>query len=310
MEKVRCRVCGHGEAASLGQIPDSGEFAGQQINPAIKGGWLWRCKDCGSMFRYPTLTSSEYISLYEKAPSTVWVEDDVERNDFASIYKFLKNHVGGSILDVGCYSGNFLAGLPDKFKKYGIEPSELAASSAISKGIDVLGKTMDELDSTLIFDVVVSIDVIEHVLDVEKFLSQALAHVRENGLLIISTGNPDCFFWKKVFKSKFWYNSFAEHVTFPSYDYFSEFSERNGLHAPEQMRFRYTRLNLMARLLMLLRFSFAYAAYKTLGTIRRVIAGNAIIVNPFAHVSLIGVFTDHHVIILKKGNCNGDKGHC
>jgi SAM-dependent methyltransferase len=300
MEKVRCRICGDGEAESLGQIPDSEEFAGQRISPAIKGGWLWRCKVCGSMFRYPTLSSNDYISLYKKTPSKVWEQGEVERNDFSTIYAFLKNHVGGSILDIGCYSGNFLAGLPDKFKKYGIEPSELASSSAISKGINMLGKTLDELDSTLTFDVVVSIDVIEHVLDVEKFLSQALAHVKEKGLLIISTGNPDCYFWKKVFKSKFWYNSFAEHVTFPSYYYFGEFSRRNGLQTPEQIRFRYTKLKLMTRLLMLLRFSFAYGAYKILGTVRRVIAGNAIIAFPFAHVSLIGVFTDHHVIILRK----------
>lgn len=252
------------------------------------------------MFRYPTLSSSDYISLYEKAPSTVWVGGEVERNDFATIYKYLKNHAGGSILDVGCYAGDFLAGLPDKFKKYGIEPSDLASKSAASKGIGVLGKTLDELDSDKVFDVVASIDVVEHVLDVENFLSQALAHVKENGLLIISTGNPGCFFWKKVFKSKFWYNLFAEHVTFPGYNYYIEFSKRHGLQPPEQIRFRYMKLKSMERLARLLRFSFSYAVYKTLKQIHRISTGSTATSYSVANVSLIGVFTDHHVIIFRK----------
>jgi len=303
MGKLRCRVCGHGEAKSLGQIPDCAEFAGQLVSPPIKGGELWLCKDCGSMFRHPTLSASEYISLYEKAPSTVWVEGEVERNDLVTIYAYLNNHAGGLILDVGCYTGDFLAGLPDKFKKYGIEPSNLASESAASKGIDVLGKTLDELDSDKVFNVVVLIDVIEHVLDVEKLLSQALARVKENGLLIISTGNPGCFFWKKVFKSVYWYNVFAEHVTFPSYNYYIEFARRHGLQTPEQIRFRYTKLKYMVRLSTLFRnvlFTFSPAVYQILRKIRKITTNSTATDALVAPASLIGAFADHHVIVFRK----------
>lgn len=300
MGKLRCRICGRGNTESLGQIPDCGEFAGQLISPSIKGGELWICKDCGSMFRHPSLSASDYISLYEKAPSTVWVEGGVERNDFATIYTYLKNNVGGSILDVGCYTGNFLADLPDKFKKYGVEPSYLASRSAVSKGIDVLGKTLDELDSDKVFDVVVSIDVVEHVLDVEKFLSQALAHVKENGLLIISSGNPGCFFWKKVFKSRFWYNFFAEHVTFPGYKYYLGFSRRHGLRPPEQIRFRYMKLKSIDRLARLLHFLSFVAVYKILKQVNRISTGSSATSYSVAPVNFVGVFTDHHVIIFRR----------
>lgn len=300
MDLLKCRICGHGEAESLGQIPDCGEFAGQQISPPIKGGELWLCKLCGSMFRHPTLSANDYISLYEKAPSTVWVEGGIERNDFATIYTYLKNHVGGSVLDIGCYTGNFLASLPDKFKKYGVEPSYLASRSAISKGIDVLGKTLDELDSDKVFDVVVSIDVVEHVLDVEKFLSQALAHVKENGLLIISSGNPGCFFWKKVFKSRFWYNFFAEHVTFPGYKYYLGFSRRHGLRPPEQIRFRYMKLKSIDRLARLLNFLSFVAVYKILKQVNRISTDSSATSYSVAPVNSVGVFTDHHVIIFRR----------
>lgn len=307
MDVLRCRVCGHGKAESLGQIPDCGEFAGQLVSPAIKGGWLWRCKDCGSMFRYPTLASSEYISLYEKAPSTVWLGGEAERNDFATLNLYLKNYPDGSILDVGCYSGGFLASLPERYKKYGLEPSDLASSCATSKGIDVLGKTLDDIDSDMFFDVVVAIDVVEHVLDVEKFLSQALAHVKENGLLIISTGNPGCFFWGKVFKSRFWYNLFAEHVTFPSYSYYVEFAKRNGLQSPDQIRFRYTKLDHTERLSSVFNnvlFSFFPAFVQTLRKIRKKTRSSAASAALVAPRSLIGVFADHHVIVFRKKDCD------
>lgn len=303
MDLLKCRVCNHGKAESMGQIPDCREFAGQQISPPIKGGKLWLCRDCGSMFRHPTLSSSDYILLYEKAPSTVWVEGEVERNDFEAIYTYLGNHIGGSILDVGCYSGNFLAGLPEKFKKFGVEPSNSASRCAASKGIEMLGNTLADLDSNMAFDVVVSIDVVEHVLDVEEFLMQALAHVKENGLLIISTGNPSCFAWKKVFKSKYWYNLYPEHVTFPSYKYFNEFSKRNGLQPPEQICFRYMKMKPMVRFSKLLRYApflFFPAIYQGLRKIRRFTKGITTTIPTGAPVSLVGVFADHHVITFRK----------
>lgn len=300
MELLKCRVCGSGDAKSFGQIPDCGEFARQQVSPPITGGELWLCKDCGSMFRHPTLSASDYISLYEKLPDTVWEGSEKERNDFATIYAYLKNHVGGSILDVGCYTGNFLAGLPERFKKYGIEPSAFASKSASTRGIVVLGKTLDQLDSDKNFDLVVSIDVIEHVLDVEKFLNQCLAHVNENGLLIISTGNPGCFFWKSVFKSKFWYNFFAEHVTFPSYNYYLEFAKGHRLQPPEQIRFRYLKLKSVDRLARLLRFFCSVAVYKISKQVNRILTGNKAALYSVASVNFIGVFSDHHVIIFRK----------
>lgn len=302
MDILKCRVCGHGVAESFGRISDCGEFAGQQVSPPIKGGELWCCKDCGSMFRHPTLSSSDYISLYEKAPNTVWVEGKMERNDFKTIYTCLGGHIGGSILDVGCYSGDFLAGLPDKFKKFGVEPSNSAARCASSKGIGVLGKTLSALDSGMVFDVVVSIDVVEHMLDIKEFLVQALAHVKENGLLIISTGNPSCFAWRKMFKSKYWYSLYPEHVTFPSYKYFNEFSKRNGLQAPEQICFRYMKMIPMERFLKLLGYALFLlfpTIYQGLRKIRSFTNGSTARI--FTDTpSLVGVFADHHVIIFKK----------
>ena len=303
MKGMQCRVCGHSNAVTLGEIADCEEFARQKISPPIKGGELWLCKGCGSMFRFPTLSSGEYLELYERASSEVWEVDETQRQDFATIYAYLKNHPGGSILDIGCYAGGFLSGISDKFEKFGIEPSISASNSAASKGINILGKTLTDLESKKAFDVIVSIDVIEHVLNVEAFLVDALTHINDNGLLIISTGNPDNFFWKRVFKAKFWYCSYPEHLVFPSYEYFCEFSKRHSLKRPEQIRFRYLELKFMARLSRLLRyiaFSFFPILYQNLKKLRAVSRHNVTAIYSGEPLSPIGIFTDHHVIVIKK----------
>lgn len=303
MEKLLCRICRRGEAESLGEIPDCGEFAGQQVSPSIKGGRLWSCKACGSMFRYPTLSPDEYLAFYEKASSRVWEGGRHQRNDFATIYALLLNHIGGSMLDVGCFTGEFLTGVPEKFKKYGVEPSKLASDSAASKGVNVLGKTLADLDSRRMFEVVVAIDVVEHMVDAESFLMEALAHVKKNGLLLISTGNPDCGYWRGIFKSRFWYSSFPEHLVFPSFKYFCEFAERQNLPIPEQIRFKYRDNNFSASLFGIFnQLVYAISAPKYSAWIRLVrrLKGKE---NPMAEdipLSAAGIFPDHHVIIFRK----------
>jgi len=303
MKAIPCRVCRSGRSESLGALPDCGEFAGEMITPSIKGGELWRCKDCGSMFRYPTLSPSEYLAFYEKASSGVWEGGESQRKDFATIYAYLKDHPGGSIFDIGCYAGGGLAGLPGKFKKYGVEPSKSASDSATSKGINILGKTLTNLDPKLVFDVVVAIAVVEHVLDVETFLVDALAHVDKNGLLIISTGNPDCFYWRKMFKAKFWYSTYPEHLVFPSFKYYCEFSKRHNLPFSEQIRFKYRDVTFRASCFGIfnqLVYAISPAVFRTWLKLVRSLKGNAIPMAADIPLGAPGIFTDHHVIIFRK----------
>ena len=119
MKAIPCRGCGRDEVESLGQIPDSGEFVGQLVTPSIKGGELCRCKRCGSMFRHPILSPSEYLALYEKASSGVWELVESHRKDSATINACLKDHPGGSILDIGCYAGGFLLAFLENSKNTG-----------------------------------------------------------------------------------------------------------------------------------------------------------------------------------------------
>jgi 2-polyprenyl-3-methyl-5-hydroxy-6-metoxy-1,4-benzoquinol methylase len=305
MEILQCRVCSDGMADLIGRIPDCGEFAGQLLPSSISGGGLWSCRDCDSMFRYPTRSGSEFLALYEKVVSGAWEDQNDRRKDLAAINAYLEVQPGGSILDIGCYAGDFLTGLPCKFKKYGLEPSISASDRAASKGINILGQTLDDLDSKHVFNVVVSIDVIEHVLDVETFLIEALAHVSRNGLLIISTGNPDSFFWRRVFKAKFWYCSYAEHLAFPSYKYFCKFSKQHNLPLPKQVRLKYVNFRFRDFLFGMFRqmiFATSPVMYHAYIKLSRSLKGNPAPLATDVPLGAPGIFTDHHVIIFRNTN--------
>jgi SAM-dependent methyltransferase len=302
-KEVVCRVCGRGKILSMGKIPDCSSFAGQSMSPPIKGGLLWKCMECGSMFRYPVLSEKEYLALYEAASSTVWAGETLQRNDFSKIYSYLAGRAGGAILEVGCYAGKFLDGLPDKFVKYGLEPSAMASRNSAAKGITMLGKTLDDLAFEAIFDVIVAIDVIEHVLDVNAFLTSALRHVGKNGVLIISTGDPDCFFWNRIFKARFWYCSFPEHLIFPSFKYYCAYSRLHGLPQPEQMRFKYADIKFSVSLYKLLHqllFAISPFVYRIMVRWRIRYRGGKVPLATDISPGVAGVFVDHQMVVFRK----------
>ncbi len=302
MNKTYCRLCGSPRIKNLGRIPDCGEFAGRSITPPINGGHLMNCLDCNSLFRSPIRSQAEYIDLYQDASDKLWEGYQDKRNDYSIISGLLSKVNGRKILDIGCYSGLFLKSLPGKFKKFGIEPSGSASLIARSNGVNVLGKTCAEISPDRQFDTVIAIDVIEHVTDVDEFMGNALRHVNENGLLIISTGNPDCIFWKKVFKSKFWYNSFSEHLTFPSIKYFSSYCKRVGLIKPVQVHFSYLKCSFGWKLMLCMSqiiFFISPAIFRISERILRKIIGKADRLNLEFGLAAGGLFTDHHVIVIR-----------
>ena len=302
MNEIHCRLCGSSSVSNLGRIPDCGEFAGRAISPSINGGHLMQCLDCDSLFRSPIRSQTEYIDLYQNASDNLWESYQEKRNDYRIINGLLTKFTGGKILDIGCYSGLFLKSLPAKFEKFGIEPSCSASLIAQSNGITVLGKTCAEINPDRQFDIVIAIDVIEHVTDVNEFMENALRHVNENGLLIISTGNPDSLFWKKIFKSRFWYNSFSEHLTFPSIKYFACYCKRAGLIKPVQLPFSYFKCSFGWKLMLCVShiiFFISPAMFRISERILRKIIGRADRLNQEFGLSAGGLFTDHQVIVIK-----------
>ncbi len=153
-------------------------------------------------------------------------------------------HPGAArILDVGCGTGDFLASLPSTLSKFGIEPATGAGSEATRRGISI-APTLEDLPADSRFDVITIIDVIEHVPDPGLFLEQVQARLAEGGLIVVSTGDPQNLLWRGVFRSRFWYSSFPEHISFPSRQFYDRWAAERHAHVVMALPTRYRALSL------------------------------------------------------------------
>jgi methionine biosynthesis protein MetW len=99
----------------------------------------------------------------------------------------------GSILDLGCGNGSMLAEIREigSWRLCGVESSPSAVSLARSQGLDVrladASAGLGEIFERHSFDLIISVEVIEHVYDPRSLLRQALALLRPNGRLVLTT---------------------------------------------------------------------------------------------------------------------------
>jgi SAM-dependent methyltransferase len=68
-----------------------------------------------------------------------------------------------------------------------------------AKGFDVVLADAQNFDLGRTFDVIVAGDIIEHLGDLNGFLTSCKKHLRPNGRLLISTPNP--WYWRNIVKA-------------------------------------------------------------------------------------------------------------
>jgi SAM-dependent methyltransferase len=300
-----CRLCNATNTKSLGTIPDSDYFAGRVLCNRIDGGGLWRCDSCQSMFRHPVLPNSVYLRMYEEGAEDEWAAD-AGRQDLEAIRRLIAEKARPKgVLDVGCGDGQFLSTLPADLPKYGIEPSVAASAAARKRGISILAPTLHELAASRTFDVITIIDVIEHVDDPKTLLDAALPHLAPDGILIIATGDPCNVLWRRIFRSRFWYSSFPEHITFPSLAFFQKWEEGRGVQASLAGKLRYRRMPLWQRVIYFGSQVLYLASPSLLNGIGRFfqgLRGAPASRRRYFSPGAPGVFTDHQIVTFRRLN--------
>jgi 2-polyprenyl-3-methyl-5-hydroxy-6-metoxy-1,4-benzoquinol methylase len=142
----------------------------------------------------------EYLEEIYKAESNIGYLQDA--NEIAKPYgvdfmDFIQRSLSTwgqefkNILEVGCGGCTILSQLKDKgYDVIGVDPSPIAKRDGEKKGIRVINEFFPSPLYTDDVDMIFHCDVLEHVSDPVKFLSDQRKQLSENGVIIISL--PDC----------------------------------------------------------------------------------------------------------------------
>ncbi|TBX71191.1 class I SAM-dependent methyltransferase [Flavobacterium silvisoli] len=155
----------------------------------------------------------------EKLPSYYESDDYISHTDgkrslFEKLYHMIKNVAlknklklinaqspKGRILDIGAGTGDFLVvAKNDGWQITGIEPSTKAKTIALNKGVSFAENLAVLEDQS--FDVITMWHVLEHVPNLEEYISELKRLIKPNGTIIIAVPNFKSF--DAAFYGKYW----------------------------------------------------------------------------------------------------------
>ncbi len=114
-----------------------------------------------------------------------------EKWEYDEALKIVKKYKPQSILDIGCGNGNFIEKIVNSAPiVMGCEFNPIAIENCKKKGLNVTNNDLKNIDQK--FDMIVSFQVLEHVKEPNKFISDCINLLNDNGLLFFATPNPDC----------------------------------------------------------------------------------------------------------------------
>ena len=162
------------------------------IFDGLKSLSVYECEESGYQFYYPKSVTGD-SKFYEKLQHFDWYympwkwEHEVAK-------KFLKNEM--SLLEVGCAHGAFIKATSDAFELKNVVGLELNQTTPnINKKWQIVNESVQDfqINNAGSFDVVCSFQVLEHIYDVQSFLSAKISCLKNGGKLIISVPNNESF---------------------------------------------------------------------------------------------------------------------
>ena len=304
---VPCPSCSSHQTLLLGEISSKNLFAGRILTVPLSGGFLYECKTCFLLFRFPRLTDSDFNTLYRQADKATWSSRSEERKDWFIAATWLKSALErGMILDVGCSDGGFLDSLGSRYKRHGIEINDQASQEAKRRGIHIIGTDfadLEELSGT--YDAVTALDVIEHVPDPFRFLALLAKVTRPGGTLIISTGNTDAPSWR-LMGSRYLYCTIAEHISFINARWCHQAATRLGLQVCRMEKFSHRNATFPRRISELMKNLFYLFFPRAAAWLRKKRLAGKVEVSVDAslqnHPPVWGSAKDHFMILFQKGS--------
>ena len=241
-----CPDCGSRQLRHIGALPDVAFFAGRHLDQPLPGGQLVHCTRCDLRFRDPHLGVATYDALYDNALVDTWIAGAlrVDQRLVQSLAQACVPAPGAApgaavrVLDFGCYAGDFLASLPAAFDKFGVEVNATAAAQAARRTGARVERDLDHFAPELRFELIVAMDVIEHLPSPRALLKRLVERLAPGGRLVITTGDGANWLWR-LLGARWWYCYFPEHIAFVSRRWLRYHAGALGVSVQQAGRFNY-----------------------------------------------------------------------
>jgi SAM-dependent methyltransferase len=159
-------------------------------------GYYLKCPDCKVSFRPEQRSSGDLDKYWHE---DFWTEDEIEKRRerepvFRHALKILRDYKpdAGSVLDIGCGIGTFLAVARDVgWNVVGVEPSSTACEIAKREyGLELINEPFSSrLFLGRKFDAVFAAQVLHHLKDPAAFVADVDRVLADDGILILRTPN-------------------------------------------------------------------------------------------------------------------------
>jgi len=195
---------------ALEECPACGAVAMGPVPKGASGFRLARCENCGHARK-----------LLKDADDALAYAIDVEDREPATPATWLLGRLPSSItaadrldvIDVGCWDGDLLAGLPQRWRRRGLEPNPAAAARARSIGLDVATTSLEDWPvEASSYDLVIMLDVLEHIDDPQTAVIRVQEMLRPGGMFVALTGDGASLGARR-FGDRWYYSQYPEHIS-------------------------------------------------------------------------------------------------
>ncbi|AEH06049.1 class I SAM-dependent methyltransferase [Methanothermococcus okinawensis] len=224
MDRINCPLCNNKNYKTILKKDDLSKYY-----------HLVKCKDCGLVFINPLPTEEDlnrYYNIEYAVPEYQKIKLIKKANKILSLLSKYGLSSDAKILEIGASHGFFLNEAKKQgFVPYGVELSEKACNNA-KKYFGINIENVDFLQSSFInkkeyFDVVVLLDVLEHLTNQNEILNGINTVLKRKGILVLTLPNIDS--WEFKICGKYWeWLSPPAHLFYYSPDSIEKMLKKHG----------------------------------------------------------------------------------